>query len=953
MGSSFDLRHGSPFHGDPRWFFSRPVATADLLGERLAPHQLRFGRPCAIAGLPGPEELIEPDLGTGSTIFHAGVDLDGQTPVLLVLDGSRRLLLVYRENGGAMELVRSVPGTFDAPGDFFGMDILGQAVSGCPVGTRAFEPGNGLVVHGTIVLLCRVHTKTSPTNWQIQGVGVCYSTDGGASWTRYFDDLDDPRDAGRTRIAGWELTNYYCPHYTPGKPLLEVFVPFADYRLAGSPNPSRGGRAFWFKMRRKSVHQPFVPLWSGAPGSSQPRVGRYTIDTNPAGGAYVHMHACGITEFFPVKGKPGIQIIAALGDQVASSMVRIIIRDPDRYWDRVDAWGQPNWLIRCNWHGRADSNVIDGAANDGAGGPGTGFQLAGDATPGNQFVGCAPGPRPGTLMLGADARGEGMWLLEPGHAPDSLARFSTLVSDHGAVNRSNCFFFRCDRPELAKRTYCCDMMISPYRGPRIVPRSVDGFWFSRDHGDPATWGFVSMEGYLQRYGLVNDTLYLLRLGGRRLVRIGLPELKFGRPLQIGPGGGQWLRDDLTRQYDAPGELVRCLRGPDGRWMKPRDDGSPSNEPIDPQPPTCCDNVWRIAKTLEDPGGGPITYFIPSETHPRVGSQVRQNAPFDPGLEPRTMRLRMWILNRSGADNPTSPPILRGRSPTQASVRIFYDAGPGAVQQLDTGGVFSNDRWEAIVRVFNAPLMDGERFGLAVAEASNPNDGDFYLAISDFSLGYGCFGYPMPPDLPHCCPDGPPPLFVAEWPSATNYPNEHGRINLDKGLTPPWTLLAAGLVPIDSWDQYSLHQPDNAPYRVLTLADADEQRWLTLGISPRIDLNKFSEVDVRYRSPATPTELQSSDRTGMLPFLRARPVYFAVVCNSAGMSVYTAAAGLWGNPISIPVPSLAAGTFTRLELGSVGLREVAAFQWFGLKTLNQALDANAVREEFRTLGFVGT
>lgn len=938
----YRLLEGSDTFGDAlRWDFSRAAETREPTGARVPYNTPRFGRSVAVPGLLGPEVRVAEDFAATSVILNAGLDRDQQTHVVAMYDPLRKSVRVYR---GQASLTLHYERFCTTDAGLSGGDILREAVGGCPVGTKAFEPGNAVIVHGTIVLLCRVRRKVTPSTWQLEGIGLCYSTDLGQTWTRYWDDTDDPRDIGHLRLSGWEMSNYYCPFHTPGSPLTEVVVPFTDYRLAGGTAPAQGGRACWFKMTRASEADAFVPLWSAAPGST-PRVAVYSYDTSPADGGYVHLHSCGITEYMPQDGPQGWQIVIGVGDGLASSMVRVIVTDIAHYWEARDGQGVPKWKVKVNWQGTADSAVMNPTLNDGFGGPGPGGTRRGDDNSGNQFVGVGPGPDPGTLIVGCDAQGEGIWVLEPGHSPTSKAFLNTAVSDHGTINRANCFYVRVTRPELAVRTVACDMIKSYYRSGLVAPRSLDGLWISYDNGRPGTWGWVGLEGYNQRYGLVGSSLYLMSQAGTVLFRRELSGMMVGRPLLIGPGGNQWLRDDATRLYVNGTQVQRCPRDSQGNWLIPTADGTATLGAIHPQPPTCVDTVWRVMKRLED-SGGRIAYVVPSATSPSTVSHFRKGGLTDPGSK-RVMRTRWWMLNFSGRA-PDSPLEAAGRSPCNAFTRYYLDSGPNSSGQLGAGGTISNDRWEAATRVFNLDIAQGERFGFSVNSSDLPGDGDFFLAWSEFLEGYGSFGYPLPPD-PCDCPQqqgGGLWTDVPEGPTA--WPHEKATLR-GLSLQGDWTVLAAGVMPDDSWDQFIEHDPSDEPYRLLSVTNADASAYITIAAAPLQGPNRSSTVDVLWKG--SPTAGNGRAKSGPAIFLRGRPFLFALVNRSSGVTLHTSCGGLDVTPAVGSTTSTYPTRFTEIRLGGHDFQRVDAFQWVGVTPYAGAMTAAQVRIQFATLGFL--
>ncbi|MBU6412784.1 MAG: hypothetical protein KGS45_04870 [Planctomycetes bacterium] len=961
MSQFFGLQRGSPLFADgSRWAFSRGVETVEPGGAPVAPHQTRFGPPQTLSALPEPEQLIDSGLSIGSQLLHVGFDLDGQRHVIMVYDAPRRNLRIYREtaiSSGSFNLHRSITIT-SFPGLPTG-DVLGAASPSSAIGAEAFDVSNGLVVHGTLVLLCRVYVKQASGEWVISGSGIVYSTDLGATWTRYFSDTADPRDIGRGRLSGWELTNFYCPGSTDGEPPLQVVIPFSDYRYAGLP-VAAGGRAFWFVMSRSNASQPLLPLTGTGPGGQTvPRMGMFTLDTAPIGPQYTHVHAVTITEYLGGK-VPGWQLLLGIGDNVASSILRIIVKDPTRYWEPQHIGGGANWVVQPNWHGRIDSAVYDTTQNNGWGGPGNGSTHANDSTTGNQFVGAAPGPDPGTVLLGVDAMGEGVHICEPGHSEDSRPRMKSTVVDGGVLARANCFYIRTDRPERSQRTVTASMVLSAVMSGRITDAPIDGIWFSRDNGRPGTWGFINLDFCDHRHSLADDHVYLLRGSGTLLVRKPLPVTRAVDPLQIGPGGSQWLRDDPTRLAITGLQVLRCPRDASGQFLVPSSDGTTTLGPITPQPPVKVNAVYRVCKLFNDGNGGRVMSIIPTQTHPSVASALRAQSeiyptPWTPpdALAPRRMRLRFLTMART----PTldSPAVAAGRSPAGGYLDMFYDGGPNAVASVGGLWTFSDQDWQWAHRQWTIGVGDKE--SLLIYSRSNLRsiDTDYFIAFSEFATDTNSSsGYPLPPDIPDCCPGGPD-VFSVTPVEATRFPDELAEIR-NLNLTGSWTVLAAGLCNIDSWDQFCSQNPNTPGYPLLTLMDPATNRRVVITASTTFGNNLSSGV--RVVAGGRTLSAKPLATVGRIPFLRGRPMLFAIVKQANWIRVHAAVSGLMGSTTAISGPLIPPTQVQTLHFGGpadwpFADERVNAAQWVGVRTENRALTDAEVLAQFRSLAFLGS
>lgn len=959
MSTVFGLQRGSPLFADgTRWSFSRGIETVEPGGLPVAPHQPRFGPPQTLSGLPEPEQLIDSGLSIGSQLLHAGFDLDGQRHVIMLYDGPRRNLRIYREtsaSSGSFTLLRSTS-IVAFPGLASG-DLMGQASAQSPAGAEAFELSNGLVVHGTLVLLCRVYIKQVSGEWLISGSGILYSTDLGATWIRYFTDTADPRDVGRSRQTGWEMTNFYCPGSTSNSPPLQVVIPFSDYRHAGLP-VAAGGRAFWFVMSRGNTSQPLLPQTGVGPGGQVvPRMGMFTLDTSPIGPQYTHIHAAAITEYFGDK-TPGWQLLIGIGDNVASSILRIIIKDPTRYWDPQLAGGGANWIVQPNWHGRIDSAVYDSTLNNGWGGPGTGSTHANDSTQGNQFVGAGPGPDPGTVLLGVDAMGEGVHICDPGHEVDSLPRMRVAIGDSGVVGRANCFYIRTDHPERATRTVTASMVLSAVLSGRNTDCQIDCIWFSRQNGRPGTWGCVSLAYSDHRHALVDDYVYISRGSGTLLFRTRLPVTVPVEPLQIGPGGSQWLRDEPTRLAVSGLQVLPCPRNASGQFLIPSSDGTSTLGPITPQPPVKVNAVYRVCKQFHDGNGGRVMSVVPTQTHPIDRSALRQLSevfptPWTPpeALTPRRMRLRYLTMVRPPSMD--SPAIAAGRSPAGAFLDFFYDGGPEAVASFGGLWTFSDQNWQWSHRQWTIGV--GAKESLLIYSRSNLRsiDADYFIAFSEFATDtFASSGYPLPPDIPDCCPGGQDVFSIGPV-EPTRYPDELAEIrNLNLGSS--WTVFAAGLCNIDSWDQFATQNPASPGYPLLTLFDPTSNKRIVLTASTYFANNVDSGV--RVVAGGKTLSAKPLATLGKLPFLRGRPMLFAIVCNGNSIRVHASVSGVTTQPVTVSAPNVPPPNVQSLLFGGPADwpfpdERVNAAQWVGVRTENRAMSDAEVMAHFRSLAFL--
>ncbi len=664
--------------------FERSVPTIDGQGNHLPPDQPRFEQPSTIASVVTPE-LVRP-AQYGTTILGSGVDHDGVTPILVVKDSALNAVDVFS--------VEDVPAA-DASGIGRVRTSLGSGfidIMGGTVPNRRFDPRAGVVCHGLIVLACSVSYQPVPplSAWVVRSIALVVSQDRGRSWQLLFEDASVQEN--RERLREWSLQNWWPDE--SGGPVLNAYVAAADYR---SKPGCDGGRVVAFRTSRAAVGGGWI--------ITPPTL----IYETPTPGAGQHVHAAGI-----VPHNDGLRLIVGIGD--TQSYSRVVSST------RADTTITPSgWSTNENFHGSM----------------GTG---------GNQFVGCAPGPLPETLILGSDLCQEQLMLL------DARTGEHTWLYGNGWANAlpSQNFVIRTPFPDR-RGPYCAtyepqqnSTMFPP--GSRRLLYSQDGIHWAQACAPmtQSTWA-AAIHGnhiYIDGDGVA-------KLGLRRIERP--PVMHTARPLRVGPGALQRLTPSPIFNAGAGGTITPLSRNPDGLWI----DGG---VPLNPQPP-CNGPVWKLTGTL-------------GSTDTRIADIFPINSP-TMGAATGSSRIigRVWVMN------------LLNKSLT---ARIELKPNAAAVIESRNLNISSSHVWAPIDLMISAAMPAGQRPVLRVRSATGGSDTQaFYLATDWWAEGEGSPGYPIGPDT---APRG----------DGTVYPDERARIS-GFATGDAWTISLVGMLPFDGVD----------------------------------------------------------------------------------------------------------------------------------------------------------
>ncbi len=702
--------------------FARGVSIVLPGLAEIASDEPRYQPPLCLAPAPLVQQVR--DTAAHTDLLGSGLDHDGLTPLLLLYDRTFGNLdvftvanqeLLQAEEDGVGRNRTHIDGT---PRD----DLLQGAYP-----NKAYTPVSAAVCHGLIVVLCVVHEGQSPPDgpWAEIAMAFVISQDAGLTWELLFED--SPVEVDWPRGREWCLQNWWpMQRQTP----LNAFFTATDYRA----NPSaQGGRTYLFSAQRSKA---------GAPWTAQPVLVAYET-----GGVYnEHFHASAAAPL----AEGGMAVLTSVGDgQWHNRVVRQTRSDLE--------YTQPGWTIDEEFHGKEADYANDDPGREA-----------------NQFVGCAPGPAAGDVLVGADLVGEQI-LLIPGSdltQPHPRTRHVYGLSTSDDTARAELFLIRTPTPERG----------GPYfarYSPRsdAVPTTAKRVLYSPDGVDwaqvfsPATGNY---RGCLHGEHIYVDS-FVSSTGVRRF---SIPVLRKGEPLRVGAGGVQRSVDHPLVTPGPGGTIVPLQRAPDGRWY---DQG----EPLDPQPP-CTGQVYRITASRFEEALEAARIWLCGDA-----GDVGQLVPGD------AIQWRAWLMNNLPAANLHPGIELRDESGNVHLIRRPYYAAVGS--------------WYPIFGVTDAAIPPQKRVLLRVntTSATIPDDADFYLALDFVVEGKGCADYPLPQDeaLSHggvACPD--------ERAAITGF-----------NCTSNWTITLAAQTPPDSWDA-AMSTTDSWPLATLW---ADEENYIEL------------------------------------------------------------------------------------------------------------------------------
>ncbi|MCK4872991.1 MAG: hypothetical protein KAS72_09720 [Phycisphaerales bacterium] len=753
LGFVFD----GTFIGSPElsFNFSRSAITRDDDGNTVVENQPRYTGPRLLASAPIVETIRTTNNST--LLLASGLDHDGVTPLLVLYEQGSYIIDVFTVAGDDIFTAEQTGvgrnRTLIGEGTF--PDILqGQFPD------YAYRPNAGAICHGLIVLMCTVYHDYLPPEglWFAIATAIVVSTDQGQTWELLFED--EQIEIGKDRGREWTMQNWWPMQAGPDP--LEAYFVGTDYRYNAG---ARGGRTYMFRATRSAVGA----LWVLEP----------TVIAHEAASGLMseHAHVAGVVPF----SSGGLRVITAIGDGLDKNRVVSSTRADDAYTN----WG---WTAQEDYHGsrRYDSHqgVRDDAWTDSR--PSIDRCETRPGTEGNQFVGCAPTPIPGGLIVGADICSEQLMRVQPvGDDVPSHPRTEFVYGQalaNGTV--SECFLIRTPTPELggpyvSRYSPFSQASEPPDDWARRTLFSPDGEYWGQCWSHEAK----GATGCIHGEHIYSDS-FINSFGVRRMA---IPEWVVREPFCVGPGG-------LQRGVDAPiilpaanGEITALSQDGLGQWEY-------EGEPIEPQPP-CAGPVFHIGATRWDTS----TYIGALKP---IGSETDLGAI----LGTDGVASRWWVLN--GTDAKTG--------------RLTVELSEGSSNTLTTRGIVTHvmDTWMPATAIDRYTVQPGASLRYKLFGGSTqPDDQDLFLALDCLIEGVGFPGYPLEP-------------APAETPGGVTYPDEIASV-AGFACDNAWSITLAGEVPDDSWDsttQITTIAPlatlwgDAANYIELS-ADIEEHRLL--------------------------------------------------------------------------------------------------------------------------------
>lgn len=693
--------------GGLRFVFNRAVPTVDPSGQAVSPMTARYASKASLAGAPTFElvrQTTHPMVGLAS-----GLDSDGVTPLMVTLESQPTQGLLDVFIGAGDDLLAAEQTGIGRIRTI--LPTSGDVMRGTIPG-KQYRINSGVVCHGLIVLFCTVSAWDAPSaSWLDSASAFVTSQNHGQTWGVAFESA--PFFPGSRRGAPWAMQNWW-PTTRNAAP-TEAYFAAADYCFnPGAP----GGQFYIMRARRATPGDP----WSIEPGA---------VALASANGNGEHFHTGAV---LPLAGG-GIRALLAIGDGRRNNrIVSLISPDAD--------YTSGNWIINQSYHGAHGVLGIEG----------------------NQFVGCAPGPFPDSVLVGSDLSAEQVMLLSTGDA----AATSPLTTHLYGFSPSDgtgptVFSIRSPTPERGG-PYCVNAEPFSQVTLTLVRRvlySPDGLNWAQA-ASPAG-------GYPLIHG---DHIYFDAAPGRGMERIPVPKVISGRPLLIGPGGMQHERAEPLLEAGAAPRMVVLSRDALGRWV---DNGVP----LDPQPPTM-GPVFRLTTSSK-------------ETVPWIGRI------FPAGPDNRLNRIlgfqtmvRVWLHQ---ADPTRSATLSLGFGDSVTAPQFYRSA---IVQSVDS--------WIPISVAGHVELAPNSTLQLyARSSGPEPDDQTIYLALDSVQEGRGVPGYPMPPD----------PSVPA---IGTAHPDELARISGLSCSDKQWTITLLMQLPEDGFD---FRSPLQSRWPIATLwGDAD-------------------------------------------------------------------------------------------------------------------------------------
>lgn len=229
----------------------RAATSIDGIGAAVAANTPRYGR--VTGWCPLQEWTVVDAAGLNFWWGSTGFDRDGTTRMMCAWqNGPQRMYFWINDlpsNANADHFVDVTRAGGKADWLFGTADEDAQA---------AYEPRSAVCLPGCFVILCQVHrgAESDEANWTVEGMALCkYQHEANGTWTRgLIGDLPDRfTTVDRIPSHAGSFGNYF-PTVAAQHPLLEAWLPFADWINDGTQDPPKvGGQLGLCKATRADV----------------------------------------------------------------------------------------------------------------------------------------------------------------------------------------------------------------------------------------------------------------------------------------------------------------------------------------------------------------------------------------------------------------------------------------------------------------------------------------------------------------------------------------------------------------------------------------------------------------------------------------------------------------------------------------------------------------------------
>jgi hypothetical protein len=540
---------------------------------------------------PAPEVEVVRETPSNTSVLGSGLDHDGVTPLMLVVDRSLRFMDVFTVAGDELlqaELTGVGRNRTDL-GGFTRLDLLHGAAP-----DMAHEPICAAVCHGLIVVQCKVwfNSLVDGDYWRPVTTSFFTSQDAGQTWELFHEDtwVQNYWDRGRE----WCLQNWWPMQREPTP--TEAFFTSTDYRYNTG---AQGGRTYLFRASRSSL---------GAPWAVEP----VSVVYETEGTRNEHSHTSAAV---PLPGN-GMAVITSIGDSQPRNRVVNQRRSDQDYL-------APGWSTNERFHGSRFRDLVvdpeygtwsdDGVHNEEFG------------TEGNQFVGCAPGTMSGDILVGGDLTSEQIMRIPASEMlkdhPNTEHVFGLSVTSGN--NRSEVFLIRTPTPEHGGPYFA---RYSPLSQGGDTPAAARRVLYSENG---TNWAQVwqpqagNFQGAVHGEHIYTDS-FINSFGIRRMA---LPQLLHRQPLRVGAGGMQRAVAEPEVISGPDGELTLLQRNMQGQWLH-------EGEVLSPQPP-CAGMVYHVTASRFFDGEQAGRLKVCGESLD-IGDAVPGNA----------LQMRCWVMNNA-------------------------------------------------------------------------------------------------------------------------------------------------------------------------------------------------------------------------------------------------------------------------------------------------------------------